>query len=59
MKRPFVWFVCGLMSGILSAAYLNKACFAAVTLTVAAGSVFMGVKRRTGEGFFVPLFCVL
>ena len=59
MKRPFVWFVCGLMSGILSAAYLNKACFAAVTLTVAAVSVFMGVKRRTGECFYVPLFCVL
>lgn len=59
MKRPFVWFTCGLIVGILSAAYLNNICFAAVLIAVTAVSVIMGIKRKVYEHFYIPLICIL
>ena len=46
MKRPFVWFAVGLITGILSAAYLNTVVFAAVIIIIAAVSVC--ITKTTG-----------
>lgn len=59
MKRPFVWFVCGLMSGIVSAEYIDTAGFAAVLVLVVAASVLFGVKNRVREYFYIPIFAVI
>ena len=57
MKRPFVWFAAGLITGILSAAYLNTVVFAAVIIIIAAVSVLLGTKKKVYEYFYVPVLC--
>lgn len=57
MKRPFVWFAVGLITGILSAAYLNTVVFAAVIIIIAAVSVLLGTKNKVYEYFYVPVLC--
>ena len=58
MIRPFVWFAAGLITGILSAAYLNTVVFAAVIIIIAAVSVLLGTKKKVYEYFYVPVLCV-
>lgn len=59
MRRPFVWFACGLMAGIVSAVYLNTVSFAAALIAVAAASVLFVVRKGILEFIYVPILCLV